>query len=245
MRSVIKALDTFRDAVLGSAHPDKRELGFLVRKILAESNSPTGQEGCCESCGEKLPWQKTLEKACKTCISKQGTPRMTIALGGYENGLGVLMAAAKYGGWIEPLQITGELLGTEIRIRIGDSLKKKVIVPMPSPWIRKIHRGIDHSMVLAHAVSVVTQWPVHRVLKRTWVAPQVGSTRAARKRGGKGLRPRTCFTNTSCVQGKEVILIDDVRTTGTSLDRASRMCHSLGALGVIAGVVAMRSDRQS
>ena len=242
MHQTLEALNAFRDAFLGASRPCDTELKILFARVLKKSFSPTEQEGHCQTCGLDLPWQENGKIHCKTCVSKRGTPHKTIALSTYEGGLGVLIAAAKYTGWAEPLRIAGELLGTELKIRGGSSLQKKVIVPMPSPWIRTLHRGIDHSMVIAREVSRVTDWPIHRVLKRKWVAPQVGLSRSERMRGGKGLEAIPISTVSLSIPGTEVVLIDDVRTTGATLDKASRMCMALGARRVIAGVVAMRAS---
>ena len=97
-------------------------------------------------------------------------------------------------------------------------------------------------MVIANEVSNVTGWPIRRVLKRHWAKPQVGLSRAERMRGGKGLLVNSAHRLSSCVEGKSVVLIDDVRTTGASLDKASRKCIVLGAKQVTAGVLAMQGN---
>ena len=237
-----RAISCFSNAIFGVARPSGRELERLLNNILARSSSPTEREECCQVCGGQLSWHRVAEKHCKTCIFKRGTPCRTIALSSYDQGLGLLLAAAKYGGWDEPLRLAGKLLGAEIHIRMGNALDETVIVPMPSPWIRTLHRGIDHSMVIANEVSNVTGWPIRRVLKRHWAKPQVGLSRAERMRGGKGLLVNSAHRLSSCVEGKSVVLIDDVRTTGASLDKASRKCIALGAKQVIAGVLAMQGN---
>ena len=76
------------------------------------------------------------------------------------------------------------------------------------------------------------------------MAPRNGLsfTCTERMRGGKGLEAIPISTVSLSIPGTEVVLIDDVRTTGATLDKASRMCMALGARRVIAGVVAMRAS---
>jgi len=164
-------------------------------------------------------------------------PARTIALGNYDHGLGTLITAAKYGRWPLPLEVLGEHLGVELDLSLPRR-RTPLVVPIPSPALRRLHRGLFHAGVIALAVARVTGWPYVGGLRRGWMPTQVGATPARRQRGGGGLRAGRRFSR--ALRGQEVVLVDDVRTSGRSLDMASRFCRRLGAKRVSAGILATK-----
>lgn len=109
-----------------------------------------------------------------------------------------------------------------------------VLVPVPASPAAVRRRGFDHALDLARGLSRLTDAPVTPVLRSALVADQRDLDRAAR------------FTNRreafSLRRGIDVpshpVLIDDVLTTGATLDAAARVLRSGGALTVRALTVA-------
>jgi predicted amidophosphoribosyltransferase len=99
------------------------------------------------------------------------------------------------------------------------------IVPVPAHPGRRGRRGYDHAEALARALSARTGQPVAQVLARAGGrgAHQRGRGRAARLRGGAlsviaaGPAPVRC------------LLVDDVRTTGATLEACARALREAGA----------------
>lgn len=227
--------------VLGTTRPGSEEIDRLVLRLLqdgAEEEPP----GCspCRACGVFLPYGVRADEPCEHCCRMRGTPAQTVALGDYGGGLGALIAAAKYGSWPLPFEVMGTRLGVELLLEISFGGLKPLLVPMPSPWLRRLHRGLDHARIVTKAVAKSTGWKVETGLRRNWAPTQVAATKSMRERGGGGLRTRGRFQK--AIQGRGVVLIDDVRTTGTSLQRASRLCHRLGAGCVYAGILAITRE---
>lgn len=227
----------FGDLVLGSARPGAAVLDRLVVRLLEEEAHEQEGHWPCRGCGVLLSSNDDSSKPCEACQRKRDVPVQTVALGGYAGGLGALIAAAKYGRWALPLEILGARLGVELLMQLTRS-GKPLVVAMPSPQLRRLHRGLDHTAVLAAGVNRITGWPVQRGLWRSWVSTQVGSSRSRREKGGRGFHARSRFKK--ALLGREVVLIDDVRTSGVSLEKASRLCHRLGAVQVSAGIVAAK-----
>ena len=231
------------DATLGVARPNQKELQRLVLDLLQIEWGPetNGSHACCIACGSRTSKAEERGSCCEGCRRMRGIPRRFLALGHYETGWGRLLAQAKYSGWRRPFFVLGWHLGEELMANV-ETARLPVLIPMPSPWLRRWHRGLDHTLAIAEGISRATGWPVGRWLRRSWRPPQVGATRTARSQGGGGLRvPRGAGKRLK--RSGTVVLVDDVRTTGASLARASRLCRRQGVVDVLAAVVAIRNQR--
>ncbi len=116
----------------------------------------------------------------------------------------------------------------------------EVIVPVPSHWRRRLWRGFDQAAVLARELARHTGIPTAQALRRTrHTDPQAGLTRRQRR-----LNIRGCFQTIAPdkIQGRRVLLIDDVLTTGATANAAAEALKAAGAAHV--GVFTLaRADR--
>ena len=108
-----------------------------------------------------------------------------------------------------------------------------VIVPVPLTRWRLIRRQFNQSALLAHEVAAATGLPVSaRLLMKTRTTPpQVGLTREQRRlnvRGAFAVPQR----RRSKVEGRNVLLIDDVITTGATVGACARALKAAGAARV-------------
>jgi ComF family protein len=117
-----------------------------------------------------------------------------------------------------------------------------VVLPIPLSASKLRARGYNQSALLARELArglSVTYRPTW--LRRTRAGPrQVGQTRAARLAQIRG-----AFAAGPQVQGKAVLLVDDVRTTGATLAEASRSLSDAGARSVYTIVLALADDADS
>lgn len=106
-----------------------------------------------------------------------------------------------------------------------------VVTWAPTGARRAGERGFDQAEVLARAVARRLGVPCRRMLYRTHGAPQTGRSRAERLQGPgyRGRSPRS---------GLRVLLIDDVVTTGATLEAARRSLLDAGVGEVVALAVA-------
>lgn len=106
---------------------------------------------------------------------------------------------------------------------------------IPTATSRVRQRGYDHAQVLARSLSRLTGRTHRTALARVGQAHQVGARRAERLRQLQGaFRP----VRPQGFQGKHLILVDDVLTTGATLEAAARELKRAGAKQVSAVVFA-------
>ncbi len=113
-----------------------------------------------------------------------------------------------------------------------------IIVPVPLHWRRRFQRGFDQTWLLArHACALAKLPPPAIALRRTAFAPPQSTLpaidRASNLEGAFALR--------TSIDGRAVILIDDVVTTGSTLAAAAQPLRDAGATQII-GIALARAE---
>jgi ComF family protein len=148
----------------------------------------------------------------------------------YEDPLRTAIHAFKYRGQRGLAQPLGKLLAAHAS---GLASRDAVIVPVPLHASRQRQRGYNQAALLAAVCASQLAIPVEmRGLRRTRATrPQVGLHAAARHENVAG-----AFTATPrgarALAGKRVLLMDDVTTSGATLEAAARALHQAGAASV-------------
>ena len=108
-----------------------------------------------------------------------------------------------------------------------------VIVPIPLHRLRLLARRFNQSAALAQAISRESAVPAEMMaLERVKpTAPQVGLTRAQRAANLSGAF-RVPPENVDAIVGRNVVLVDDVLTTGATANAATRVLLRAGAARV-------------
>lgn len=115
--------------------------------------------------------------------------------------------------------------------RVGPLPEVDVITWVPTTRRRARHRGVDHAELLARRLGRRLRVPLRACLLKTSTEPQTGRSRRQRMIG-------PTFVTRSLRPGLRVMVIDDVVTTGTSLDRARSALLLAGASSVVLVAVA-------
>ena len=106
---------------------------------------------------------------------------------------------------------------------------------VPTATRHRRQRGFDHAELLAKELSRIRGWHYARLLNRVSQVHQTGATRMQRK---EQLKNVFVSQNNSLIKGAHILLIDDVVTTGATLDACSRALKESGAARVDAAVFA-------
>ena len=112
-----------------------------------------------------------------------------------------------------------------------------VIVAVPPHPVRRRVRGFDPADLLARALARRMEVPIAPALRRRGGrSRQLGSSRATRLEGERlGFRARGAAP-------RRVLLVDDVHTTGATLDACARALRDVGAERVLAVTWARTCD---
>jgi ComF family protein len=194
----------------------------------------------CVRCGDPQPSWRTAGPLCPRC--RRRPPRYTLArsAGRYDGSLRTILHRFKYGGQralAEPLAALIEHSGSDL-LESADA-----VVPVPLHPLRTLERGFNQADELARRLHR----PVWRMLRRKRPGPPQVSLPAARRHANVraafalapgwmrrlGLGPGSKHLATATV-----VLVDDVMTTGATLDACSRVLLEAGVRRVGAVTVA-------
>lgn len=122
-----------------------------------------------------------------------------------------------------------------------------MVVPVPLPWIRYRIRGYNQAEVLARRLAYRLDAPTAQPLRRRSSSPQSREPDLAsrRRNARRSIHLNTHRTWLKAVQPitrlpDRVLLVDDVVTSGATLERCARLLRRLGAEQVICAAVAHR-----
>lgn len=178
----------------------------------------------CDACGDPLPSWRTITSPAPRCPRCRRTRRpvdRARSVGSYEGALRGIIHALKYDG----RRSLASRLGPLMRARAGDLLEDvDAVVPVPLHRARRWARGFNQAADLARALD---RLPVVHALRRARATPTQTSLPAAQRHRNV----RGAFVPTRSVanlRGGIVLLVDDVCTTGATLDACARALKDAG-----------------
>jgi ComF family protein len=192
----------------------------------------------CASCGLPFPYPAGDGALCADCAREHASWDRARAVMRYDKHSRPLVLALKY----DRTEVA-RALGSWMRRAGGDVLDgADLAMPVPLHWTRLLSRRYNQAGLLAHAIHaaggppVAPDWLLRR--RRTPSQGRMGPLARARNvRGAFALRPgRT-------VRGKRVVIIDDVLTTGATVEECARILRREGAafVGVLTLARALRA----
>ena len=172
----------------------------------------------CQKCASPLP---DMRGPCGRCHGKGIRPFAAIArLSTFESTTRDLIHSIKYGRRWATLDVITALLHEQPRV--AEILKASdVVVPVPMHWLKRFNRGFNQSELLAKALAKRHRLPVIRAVRklRQTTSQTAFHSRAARR---KNLRHAFAVTAPRSLEGRHVVLVDDVMTSGATLQTIAR-----------------------
>jgi ComF family protein len=179
-----------------------------------------GDSGC-TTCG--IPLQATEMSTCAVCLAKRPPIARTRAAVAYDDLSRGLAIRLKYGRNVAIARTMARYMAPLVQPS-GDA----VLVPVPLHRSRLWQRGFNQSALvareMAHRLAMASDPFLIRRVKRT--APLKGMSAVQRRKTVSGAFR---VPNAQAVKGRNVILIDDVLTTGSTAEACARVLKRAGA----------------
>jgi ComF family protein len=206
--------------------------------------TPDGQ--FCRRCGGRRFVAVDNSDGCDRCRTTAFRFKRVVALGEYENDLRLLTLRMKTDKTGILAIATAKALCIHRRTDL-ESVHADTIVPVPMHFMRRWDRGVNSPELLAEELGRQLKIPVtrHRVRRTRPTNLQFTLSpkgRAENVAGAFALRPPTFFRRRQeAFTGKNVLLVDDILTTGSTCNEIAKILLAAGA-GAVTVVVAARAE---
>jgi predicted amidophosphoribosyltransferase len=175
----------------------------------------------CLRCGSGRPATSRSSRGCPECRGRRLPFESIVRLGSYREPLDGWLLRIKRRRWHAMAETLGDLLAEQCRIVWGP-VPFDAAVPIPMPSLRRTWRGIDHAAMLASRVAKAFRIPVVRPILHSGGRTQVGRSRTERLRRRSPFRINAVEAG-RCERFRRVVLVDDVRSTGSTVRQAANL----------------------
>jgi ComF family protein len=201
-----------------------------------------GQQGLCSNCLSEIRWieppfcsicgipfiSKEVEShPCGACVTHRKYFTMARALGAYEGSLQEAIHRWKYEGKTYLTPFFAEWMEEGLNRHWGPH-SLDLLIPAPLHPQRLRERGFNQALLLVKELSRRTGIPYRKTIlqKKKPTIPQVNLSGTERE---KGLRGAFQVIGKEELLGKSVLLVDDVYTTGATVNECSKVLLRGGA----------------
>jgi ComF family protein len=225
---------------------------FIIEKIFqfllpaqchcCEKFLDEGQEGICSDCLSKINWieppfcsvcgtpflsKEVKGHSCGHCLTQKKYFRMARALGAYNGSLQEAIHRWKYQGKTTLTSFFGKWMAEGIS-HYWDPHLFDLLIPVPLYPRRLRERGFNQALLLVKDLSRRTGIPYRKraLRKRNPTVPQVNLSGVERE---KEVRGSFHMIGKKEVEGKTILLVDDVYTTGATVNECSKVLMAGGA----------------
>ncbi len=202
----------------------------LCEDCLGEIEKRRLREPYCEICSE--PFDGALDRAftCPNCHDRRFRFGSAIATYRSRGLVRDLIHAFKYDGRFE----LRHPLAAWLAQGLGDTRLREpgidALVPVPLHSRRRRERGFNQAQVLAEGISRAAGLPVEPLLRR--IRYTTTQTNFDRRQRIENLRGAFDLAKGAEVQNRNLVLVDDVFTTGSTADECAMVLRQAGAASV-------------
>ena len=214
---------------------DQFRHGLCIACFRAVSNDP---HHLCLRCGQSVGPHTDSSNGCGLCHKVAYGFQSVIRLGKYEGRLrdAVLLMKTSVGESLA--ENMGQVFG-ECRMERLLAARSTLVVSVPLHWRRSWGRGYNQAAALAEqlARSIGVPYLCNCVRRVRYTPQQLQPSASARRENVRGAFRMTRGAN---VEGKRILLVDDVMTTGSTASEVSRTLRAAGAAEVTVAILARR-----
>jgi len=197
--------------------------GLLCPECTADLPAPPAAS--CPQCGE----QTTHGERCGACLKTPPHFNRTIAVFRYDFPVDRIIHALKYGHQLAVARWLGEKMAKQLHA------DHQLLIPLPLHPDRLRERGFNQSAEIARMIGNCLDLAVDRssVIRNRATPPQAAQPLKERHKNVRG-----AFECTADFSGRHILLIDDVMTTGATVNECARVLKLHGAADVTVLVAA-------
>lgn len=217
--SMLKVLSEYADAILELIYPTNMEEFQDLPFISAHQ---------CTLCSREL---RMIEDGplCKDCSGKNLYFDKVISVVKYDQNIKKLIYKYKYSGHTYLGRTMGELMGKKF---LTETNREYIIIPVPLYKSKEIERGFNQSYLLAKYVGRETSIPLEKDslirVKNTKVMHSL-----SKKEREENVENAFKVAHSGVIKDKNIILVDDIFTTGSTVNACSKILKQSGAKSVI------------
>jgi len=199
-----------------------RDLPLLCNDCLANIeyiNSPS-----CTCCG--IPFQAGHNHLCSLCMKKNFAFDLARAAVYYQEPIAKLISSLKFNGILTGLATLAQLARSAPKI--SDLSEPDIILPVPLHIKRLRERKFNQALVIAQTCFPASKHKIcgDNLLRHRATSPQTTLSGTKRR---KNLTGAFSLRNQEVVKDKTVLLIDDVFTTGSTVNECAKVLKKAGA----------------
>lgn len=193
-----------------------------------KSKIPEIKEPFCPACGGE---NDGIFEICPKCLKEEQRPwHIAVSVANYKSPIADMIKDLKYNSKTYYAKTLG-LLAAEIWGK--NNISVDCVCPIPMHWTRRFLRGYNQSELVAKVFSEKTGIPFSNLLKRIRKTPkQANLSREERKKNLKGAF-KIVESERAKIKTGSILLLDDVLTTGSTLESACLTLLESGACGKI------------
>lgn len=212
--------------------------------VCCQQNLNKGETDCCVMCLTELPRTNFINSS-DNPVAKLFWGRIELTFGysvfHFTKGgkLQDLLHALKYKGKTQVGLFLGKEMGNEL-IKSGKNNQLDLIIAIPLHPKKQQQRGYNQSDYLAKGISEVTGIPsiTNAVIRTVHTSSQ---TRKAKFDRWENVSSIFQVKKSTLIEGKNILIVDDVVTTGSTLESCAKELLQAGAKSVSIAVVASSS----
>lgn len=188
----------------------------------------------CRRCGREVSPFGIVEGRCGFCRDLSFAYDGIVRVGCYENAFRSLILALKFSERTEWAAYLGSMLREAVGAS-GFSSQVDMVVPVPLHWRRRVVRGFNQSLLLAKKMGLSDTEVQTDLVRMRYTEQQWDLTPAQRRRNVRGA---FAVRRGHPFEGKTVLLVDDITTSGATLEECAKVLKQAGAEKVFAAVLA-------
>lgn len=233
MPGLVEGLQRLLDVIYPPHCVVCRRAGAVVcASCLSDMHPPDAP--ICTHCGQTIPHAgHPAPRLCSDCANGRGPVHLdgVRVAAAYAGAARTAVLALKYGGQPRVAAFLAPLMMAPFQcdIHIAD-----MVVPVPLHVGRKRDRGYNQAEMLARAFASLQGLHVRTDIPRRTRATEAQArlSRDERRQNVAGAFALTSTAAAAAVKGKRILLVDDVTTTGSTLDAAAQPLRNAGAASV-------------